>query len=612
MIQVDNLSISYHGEPLFTNAQFTLQPGERCGLVGRNGSGKTTLFRLLVQEETPDTGTITIRKQYRIGMLRQHIHFTENTVLAQAALGLPPNERDHLYKAETILSGLGFLESDFSRPPSDFSGGFHLRLHLAQLLIAEPDCLLLDEPTNYLDILSIRYLERFLKSWRGECILISHDRAFMDEVCTHTMGIHRHKIYKLPCDTLDFYQYLLQEEELYERTRINQEKKRAHDQQFIDRFGAKATKATQAQARVKRLAKLPVLKELQEIRELDFAFQYAEFPGRNLLSCRDLTFSYSPDANQPLIHPLTLSLERGQRLAIIGKNGRGKSTLLRLFAQDLTPQEGTLILSERTRMGYFGQTHINRLHPKHTIEEEIACANPLLTRTAIKGICGLMMFSGATSEKQTSLLSGGEKARVLLGKIIATPCNLLLLDEPTHHLDMQSVEALIDAMQAFPGTIVLVTHNEGILTRIPFDKILICGEGKQELFLGSYTDFLEKKGWDEEKPTFKTPMKRKDSDKQQRVSLLTERAKALKPLDERIAQSEQEIARLEKELVTQQNNYAAHAKNGESYALQEVAKALHLTERTLDQLYINLEGTLTERDALYADYTKRISAYDVK
>lgn len=606
MIQVDNLSISYHGEPLFTHAGFTLQPGERCGLVGRNGSGKTTLFRLLVQEETPDTGTITIRKQYRIGMLRQHIHFTENTVLAQAALGLPKNATDNLYQAKTILSGLGFQESDFSRPPSDFSGGFHLRLHLAQLLIAQPDCLLLDEPTNYLDILSIRYLTRFLQGWKGECILISHDRDFMDDVCTHTMGIHRHKIYKLPCNTLGFYQYLQQEEELYERTRINQEKKRAHDQSFIDRFGAKATKAAQAQSRVKKLAKLPVLKELQEIRELDFAFSYAEFPGRTMLSCQGLTFSYSPHADPPLIHPLTLSLERGQRLAIIGKNGRGKSTLLRLLAQDLTPNAGTLTLSERTRMGYFGQTNINRLHPKHTVEEEIASANPLLTRTAIKGICGLMMFSGATSEKQTSLLSGGEKARVLLGKIVATPCNLLLLDEPTHHLDMQSVEALIDAMQAFPGTIVLVTHNEGILTRMAFDRMLICGEGKQELFVGTYTDFLEKKGWDEEKSTMKVPMKRKDSDKQQRTLLLTERAKAVKPLDARIAQDEQEIARLEKELALQHTQYMVHAEKGASHALQEVSKALKLTQRKLDQLYTSLEITLTERDALYADYTKRI------
>lgn len=606
MIQADNLSISYHGTPLFTNAQFTLQPGERCGLVGRNGSGKTTLFRLLVQEESPDTGVITIRKHYRIGMLRQHIHFTEDTVLDQAALGLPNHEKDHLYKAKAILSGLGFQETDFSRPPSDFSGGFHLRLHLAQLLIAEPDCLLLDEPTNYLDILSIRYLTRFLKSWKGECILISHDRDFMDDVCTHTMGIHRNKIYKLPCDTLGFYQYLAEEEEIYERTRMNQEKKRAHDQKFIDRFGAKASKASQAQARVKKLAKLPVLKELQDVRELDFAFQYAEFPGRNMLCCENISFSYDKEADTPLIHPLTLALERGQRLAIIGKNGRGKSTLLRLLAQDLAPDTGTLTLSERTRIGYFGQTHINRLHPKHTVEEEIACANPTLTRTAVKGICGLMMFSGAISEKQTSMLSGGEKARVLLGKIIATPCNLLLLDEPTHHLDMQSVEALIDAIESFQGSVILVTHNEGILERILFDKILICGEGKQELFVGTYLDFLEKKGWDEERAV--KAAKPKGADKQQRTGLLTERAKAIKPFDEAIAQSEQEITRLEKDLALQQKAYAAHAAQGASNSLQESAKQLHLTQQKLDQLYEHLETTLQKRDSLYADYTTRIDA----
>lgn len=608
MIQVDGLSISFHGEPLFTDASFTLQPGERCGLVGRNGSGKTTLFRLLMQEETPDAGTVSVRKHYRIGMMRQHIHFTEKTLLGQAALGLPKNEADSLYKAEKILFGLGFQESDLMKSPSDFSGGFQLRLHLAELLIAEPDCLLLDEPTNYLDIISIRWLTRFLQQWKGECILISHDRTFMDHVCTHTMGIHRQKICKLQCSTLDFFQQLLQEEEIYERTRVNQEKKRAHDQSFIDRFGAKASKAAQAQARVKKLEKMTVMEELKDVRQLDFAFQYAEFPGRNLLSTQNLTFSYTPDAPTPLIAPLNLSLERGERLAIIGKNGRGKSTLLRLFAQDLVPTSGTLTLSERTRIGYFGQTHISRLHPEHTIEEEISSANPKLSRTAIKGICGLMMFSGAMSEKRTAFLSGGEKSRVLLGKIVAAPCNLLLLDEPTHHLDMESVEALIDAMQSFQGTVVLVTHNEWVLERIPFTKILVCGENSQELFLGNYQEFLEKKGWDEEKSTGKGPtsVRGKEADKQQRALLIAERAQAVRPLDQRIARDEQEITRLEKQLVEEQTAYAEHAASNSSTALQIAAKAISVTEKRLETLYRNLEKATGERDLIHADYTKRL------
>lgn len=607
MIQVDSLSISFHGEPLFTDAQFTLQPGERCGLVGRNGSGKTTLFRLLMQEETPDTGCITIRKHYRIGMMRQHIHFTESTLLAQAATGLPKNEKDNLYKAEKILFGLGFQDADLSRPPSDFSGGFQLRLHLAELLIAEPDCLLLDEPTNYLDIISIRWLTRFLQSWKGECILISHDRTFMDHVCTHTMGIHRQKIHKLECSTLNFLKQLNENEEIYERTRLNQEKKRAHDQNFINKSGARASTAAQAQARAKKLEKMTVMEALSDVRDLDFAFQYAEFPGRNVVSCENLTFSYTQDAENPLIAPLTLSLERGERMAIIGKNGRGKSTLLRLLAQDLTPTGGLLTHSERTRIGYFGQTHISRLHPQHTIEEEISSANPTLSRTAVKGICGLMMFSGAISEKRTSLLSGGEKSRVLLGKIVATSCNLLLLDEPTHHLDMESVEALIKAMQAFPGTVVLVTHNEWVLEQIPFDKILVCGEGKQELFLGNYQDFLEKKGWDEEKAIKPSgTVKRKEAEKQQRTLLLAQKAQALRPLNQKISRDEQEILKLEQELITQQTAYTEHAALGASHHLQESAKKLSVTQRRLDVLYANLEKATSERDKIEADYTKQI------
>lgn len=498
MIQVDGLSLIYHGEPLFVDASFSIQPGERCALVGRNGTGKSSLFRLLTGKESPDKGTIAKRKNYIIGSLDQHIVFTQPTLIEEAAMGLRPEERDCIYKAETILFGLGFKEEDLDRPPQDFSGGYQLRLHLAKVLVGEPDCLLLDEPTNYLDIVSIRWFTKFLMEWKGEFILISHDREFLDSVCTHTMGIHRQKVAKVKGSTIDFYEQIMQKEEIQEKTRINLEKKRDQLQGFIDRFGATASRATQAQSKQKMLSRIPVLESLKSLYHLDFQFNEANFSGRKMLESNEISFSYGDIDQNPLIANLALSIEKGERIAIIGKNGRGKSTILRLLAGELAPHKGLVKRSDNVSIGYFGQTNIDRLHPKHSIEEEISAANPKLNLTQVKGICGLMMFSGDKSKKRNSVLSGGEKSRVLLGKIIATPCNLLLLDEPTHHLDMESIEALIGAIEEFQGAVIIVTHSELILKRMALNKIILCHHARQELHLGTYEDFLQTNGWHDE------------------------------------------------------------------------------------------------------------------
>lgn len=508
MIQVDGLTLAYHGDPLFENASFSLQPGEKCSLVGRNGSGKSSLFRILVGQEEPDKGTIAKRKNYTIGMLNQHIVFTKPTLVEEASLGLRPEEADCIYKAETILFGLGFTEKDLERAPQEFSGGYQLRIQLAKVLVGEPDCLLLDEPTNYLDIVSIRWFTEFLKDWQGEFILISHDREFLDSVSTHTMGIHRKRVSKVKGSTIDFYDQIMQQEEIYEKTRIGLEKKREHLQGFIDRFGAKASKATQAQSKQKALSRIPTLENLKSLYQLDFEFNTANFYGKKMVEVKDLAFSYKPGIEQ-LIEDFSLEIENGERIAIIGKNGRGKSTILRLLSGELNPNEGTTKRSENVSIAYFGQTNIDRLHPKHTIHEEISTANTKLNLTQVKGICGLMMFSGDKSNKPISVLSGGEKSRVMLGKIIATPCNLLLLDEPTHHLDMESIEALIDAIEDFPGSVIMVTHSELILKRMALNKIVVCHQGWQELHLGTYEEFLEKNGWHdgEDVPKPKKPKK---------------------------------------------------------------------------------------------------------
>ncbi len=576
MIQFDDVSLGFSGHPLFQNASFTLQKGERCGLVGRNGSGKSTLFRLIDGEMEPDRGSVSAVKNYRIGYLQQHIRFTQPTLIEEAATGLPEHEKDHIYKAEKILFGLGFTKENLSEPPDKFSGGFQLRLHLAKVLISEPNCLLLDEPTNYLDIMSIQWLRGFLSKWPDEFILITHDRDFMDQVTTHTMGIHREKLRKIKGSSLDFFQQILLEEEVHEKTRIKSEKKKEHLQNYIDRFAAKASKATQAQSKKKMLAREPILEKLNQLSELSFSFHEAFFPGKKMLDAKELKFAYK----EPLID-FSLSIEKGEKIAIIGKNGRGKSTLLRLLGCDLEPYEGNVECSENARIGYFGQTHIDRLNPQHTIEEEISLGNPALSFTEVKGTAGVMMFSGKLSEKRISVLSGGEKSRVLLGKIIAKPCNLLLLDEPTHHLDIESIEALIDAIEDFSGAIVIVTHSELILRRLNPDKIILCEEGKQTLFLGNYDEFMEKIGWEEEK---KKPSKKQPSDtsRRERADWIAKRSAALKPIEKQIEECEIQIAALEK----QQQESQKELEKGDVSA--DFLKSLGVKKKQLDQLEAQL------------------------
>ena len=605
MIQVDNLSIAFQGNFLFKDASFSLQPGEKCGLIGRNGTGKSTLFRLLTKEEEPDSGTIAIPKNYRIGTLSQHLTFSQPTLVQEAALALSENERDDIYKAERILFGLGFKESDLDRAPASFSGGYQIRIQLAKLLITEPNCLLLDEPTNYLDIVSIRWFSEFLRKWRGEFILITHDREFMDSVVTHTMGIHRQKVKKLPGDTVSFLGQILQEEEVYEKTRQNLEKKKAQSQAFIDRFGAKAAKAAQAQSRQKMLSRIPTLEKLKEIYHLDFNFREAYFPGKRMLEAENVSFDYNPDAEHPLIHDFSLAIEKGERVAIIGKNGRGKSTILKLLAQELAPSLGSIRQWESVNLGYFGQTNIDRLHPKHTIEEEIASANRKLNFTEVKGICGLMMFSGDKSEKLTSVLSGGERSRVLLGKIVATPCNLLLLDEPTHHLDMESIEALIDAIEDFEGTVVIVTHSELILKRMALDKIVICHQHGQEMFLGNYEEFLEKRGWDDEESQ-KNKKKSGDQqkEKRERANFVTARSKLLKPLDDEIARKEARIAELETELAQSYDKMTTIAQSGKGTEIQNLSILISAGEKEMEGLYTDLDLLYKKRDAMVKQLEK--------
>lgn len=601
-MQAENLTKAYGGDEIFSDLSFTIQKGERCGLVGRNGSGKTTLLRLLIGQETPDKGRIKLPKNYRLGYLDQHIKFTRPTLLEEGALGLPEGDEESLYKVEKILIGLGFSSEDMYRSPHEFSGGYQLRIHLAKVILSAPDCLLLDEPTNYLDIVSLHWLRKTLQQWKGEFILISHDREFMDSVTTHTMGIHRNRLRKFEGSTIDFYTQIIQEEEIHEKTRQKLEKKKQHAQNFIDRFGAKATKATQAQSKAKMLARIPVLEKLNELYQLQFNFIEAAFGSRMMLETDHVTFGYPPEeGKQPeiLIKDLSIQIEKGERIAIIGKNGRGKSTILKLLAGELSPQSGTIKRSENMKLGYFGQTNIQRLHGQNRIEEEISNANPHLTITQIKNICGIMMFGGEKSTKLISVLSGGEKSRVLLGKILATPCNLLMLDEPTHHLDMESIEALIDAIEEFDGTAIVITHSELILKRLPLDKIIVCRKNHQEVFIGNYQDFLDRDGWNAEEE--ENPKSSSVDIREQQISRRSEtanNARALKDMENLIAKKEKTLQELEDKQHTDYDHLAIASTEGNHALINELSDTVTDRQAKIDALYIELEQLLTKRDGL--------------
>lgn len=599
MIQARELTKSFGTQLLFENVSFNMTKGERVGLVGRNGSGKTTLFKIILGEESPDSGEIIFPKNYTIGSLKQHLHFTEKTILAECSLALKKEEEFDQYKVEKMLHGLGFKTEDFQRSPSDFSGGYQIRLNLAKVLLGNPDCLLLDEPTNYLDIVSLRWLSKFLKNFPGEVILITHDKGFMDSVTTHTMGIWRHKLVKIKGDTTKYHEQIVLEEEVYEKTRQNTERKRKELEDFVTRFKAKASKAAQAQSRMKLLEKLPELEALAMMASLDFEFNYKECPGKVLVDVKNISFGYGQNL---LIKDLSFPVLRNDKIAIIGKNGKGKSTLLNLIARELTPVAGEITTNVNLLMGHFGQTNINRLSMENTIEEEIQSADPSLGRERVRSICGVMMFSGDLAKKKIKVLSGGERARVLLGKLLAKPTNLLLLDEPTNHLDQESVDALTLELQNYPGAVVIVTHSENMLREVA-TKLIVFHHDKLEFFPQGYDDFLEKIGWEEEEPVKVEKPKEKlsrDEVRRLRQEIIFERSRELSPLKKKMEGLEKEIMKMEDEASKLEEKLLTSS-DADDY------KKLGLLKKKIDEDFESLSVVTMEHDEKFSRFEKRLT-----
>lgn len=606
MIQLTNIYKNYATQELFKNLNFKLNSGNRVGLVGRNGSGKSTLFKLILGEESADDGDVIIPKGYKIGTLKQHLTFSESTLREESALALEDDMKYDVYRVEKILFGLGFVAEDLDKDPLSFSGGYQIRINLAKLLVTQPNLLLLDEPTNYLDIVSLRWLKSFLRAFDGEVILITHNREFMDGVTTHTMGLVRKKIEIIQGDTDKFYEQLSANDELHTKQKIAQDKKVKELEEFIAKNKARASTASLAQSKVKQLEKMERLEDLGFDNNLEFNFNFKDTPAKVLLDVKDLSFGYSSD--NILFKNISFTLQKGECLGIIGKNGKGKSTLLNTIAGELKQLSGDINYHNTTSFAHFGQTNIAHLSDKNTVIDEIYVGNPKLSEAQVRSICGGMMFSGDLAKKKISLLSGGEKSRVMLGQILARNVNMLFLDEPTNHLDIDSIEALTQAIQRFEGSVIIVTHSEELLRRV-CDRLIIFAKDGAEYFDGRYEEFLEKIGWEDEEQEEKVkvaPKSNTKENKKRKAELVRERNKLTSPLKKKIDKLEEKIMELEELVESHHKELIEHSNSGDSASLMEVSKLVAKEENDIEVMFEEFEELQTELDSINEDYEQKM------
>ena len=445
-------------------------------------------------------------------------------------------------------------------------------------------------------------------------MLITHDRSFMDSVITHILGIHRKKVRKIAGETGKYYAQIAQDEETYEKTRLNDERKRKEVELFISKFRAKAQLVGLVQSRIKTLAKMEKREKLEKIAALDFSFSHKSFHGKYALNACDLSFSY--EAEKPLIRDFSISIGAGDRVCVVGKNGKGKTTLLKLFAGVLRPQQGEMTRPLNVSLGYFEQSYIAGLDESNTVLEEITKADPEAEPRRARAICGAMMFTQDEALKKIAVLSGGEKSRVVLGKIISSPVNLLLLDEPSNHLDMESNDALLAAIDNFEGAVVMVTHNEMFLQALAQRLVVFQGD-RTIVYEGGYQRFLEKVGWmeegDIERDRKPAPGETADRDKarpketrRRRSAVLTERARILKPLESKMAGTEAAIETKERELEELNSAIIEAGRGKQGPEIVAISKAMHRLKEDIDALYRKLEAQSEEHRKIKGRYDQEL------
>ncbi|HYW07828.1 MAG TPA: ABC-F family ATP-binding cassette domain-containing protein [Longimicrobium sp.] len=531
MISVSNLSKAFGERVLFADAAFQLNPGERYGIVGANGCGKTTLLSILSGDAPATTGTVSIPKALRLGVLRQDQFLYEHEkVLSVALMGHPELwdamvekeavlARAHEYfdadrfseledtvqrldgytaeaRAATILEGLGLPAEVHDQPLSTLSGGFKLRVLLAQVLAGSPDILLLDEPTNHLDILSIRWLEKFLHDFEGPVAVISHDHRFLDNVSSYILDVDYQTVTLYRGNYSDFLEQKVEDRERKEKEIEGRQKEIAHHQKFVDKFKAKASKARQAQSKAKMIERK--VEEMEELpgssrRYPKFRFAPKRESGKDVLKIKGIKKSYG---DKEVLHGVDITVNRGDRLVIMGPNGIGKSTLLKIVMNEVAPDHGGSEWGYETHVGYFAQDHHEQLKESdHTAEQWLWNYCPSKDRGFVRGHLGMMLFSGDDGEKRLSALSGGEAARLVFSKLALEQPNVLVLDEPTNHLDLESIEALVAGLQNYEGTLILVSHDRWFVGQLATRVVEISRDGIRD-YHGTYEEYVHALGDD--------------------------------------------------------------------------------------------------------------------
>jgi ATP-binding cassette subfamily F protein 3 len=495
----------------------------------------------------------------RLALLEEEMRATSDAA-ALEALAAEHGELQHRFQrgggydrpteAKKILGGLAFQTSDFDRDTAEFSGGWLMRLALAKLLLTEPDLLLLDEPTNYLDLESVVWLEGYLREYEGSLVIASHDRVLLNRLATRIVDIDERRVVSYPGDYEDYLEAREARAEGLRAARKQQEREIAHTRRFIERFRYKNTKARQVQSRIKKLEKMEKIEEPTKRRTLRFSFPDPPPCGRIALELRGVWKSY--DGGPPVYRGLDLTIEKGDRLALVGPNGAGKSTLLKLLAGALEPDRGDRRLDPRARVAYYSQHQVETLDYARTIYEEVQDAAPGLEPQQIRGLAGRFLFSGDDAFKTIGVLSGGEKARVALAKLLVHPPNLLLLDEPTSHLDIPSRELLEDALEEYKGAIVMISHDRHFLESLA-NRVVEVGGGGARNYLGTYSEYLEKKERMAETATESEPSaadvtRRSREDKRREAEERNARYRAVAPLRREVESLEREIEKLEREV----------------------------------------------------------------
>jgi len=582
MLSVSNVSKTYAGRTLFSQVSFHINRGEKIGLIGPNGAGKSTLFSLLLQDSTPDDGRVVMERGISFGFLPQESAPIDDVTVLELATGhVDEHHRWEVEpKAKRILSGLAFRESDFERNARTLSGGWVMRAHLARLLVQEPDLLLLDEPTNHLDLESLIWFQEYLLGYPGAILMISHDREFLNELCDSILEIAHSKITRYVGNYDNYLREKAARAEQMQGAYDNQQREIAKMQAWVDKYKAKANFASRAQDKAKMIDRMEkVDAPVADAKTVKFRFPQPPRSGQRVIRMKDVDFAYG---QTPVYTGLELEVERGQRTVLVGPNGAGKSTLLKLLAGALTPQNGTREPGHNVKLGYFAQYRGDVLNMRHTVLQSAMDLPSRPGENLCRTLLGSFLFHGDDVFKPVGVLSGGEKSRLVLVRLLLDPPNFLLMDEPTTHLDMGSIDALINALDQYEGTLVFISHDVHFIRKMA-KSVLHVSAGVITPYAGDYQYYLDKSkaGSAREaltatlsnaQPTTWTasaPVVREVKSKEQKrleAEARNARSKAKKAAEQRVYITESELAKVEKrkgeivELLQDQATYADAAK----------------------------------------------------